>query len=67
MNEKENEVFEKLKQDAYKLQINYQWGGEPNSMYKKEVLTTNLLCFHDNRVKELLKEKLLLETRRLNK
>jgi len=60
MNERENEILAKLKQDNYKHQINFQWGEAPIERYNKrqQVLAFDMLCLHQPKVKEFLKEQI---------
>jgi len=55
MNERENAERVKLTKEDYRREKNYQWGGEPVQP-GKETLVVDMLCFHDDRVKTLLKE-----------
>ncbi len=61
--EKQIKAIEKMERENNSLQGVYQWGGEPEKnlftkKYNKEVLVSDLLCFHNPKVLEALKIKI---------
>jgi len=58
MSEEETRTLEYLIKDSNNIfSTNYQWGEEPKGK-KVEVLTQNLLCFHDERVIKFFKDRI---------
>ena len=61
VSERQRKQIEALQTSNFKLQADYQWGGEPGRKLFKGVLNdgfliSDLLCFHDPRVLEALKD-----------
>ncbi|MFA5864073.1 MAG: hypothetical protein WC975_05230 [Phycisphaerae bacterium] len=56
MNAQENQALTRINKDTSKGKSNYQYGGEP--VQKIEVLTTELLCFHDPKVVQFFKDQI---------
>lgn len=57
MSPDEIQAYQSLKDKNTRFATNYQWGEEPKGM-KTEVLIQELLCFHDERVKNFFKERI---------
>ena len=57
MSQEEVKAYEFLKDRNNRFSTNYQWGEEPKGR-KTEVLIQDIMCFHDERVKNLFKEKI---------